>query len=104
MKKKLYDSLDEAYKELVGPLTEYARKHLANKDLAIDAVHDAFQKRIEYELGHPGIKTSRYLMYRETIRACRRINRKEKELLDLMPAFDTGRRVVNDDNQTQARE
>lgn len=83
--KSSFDTLDEAYRELVTPLTNYARKHLANKDLAIDAVHDAFAKRAEYELRKPGRKINRFLLYRETIRACRRLNQKQYQLTSPTP-------------------
>lgn len=84
--KKSFDTLDEAYKELVVPLTQFAKKHLANKDLAIDAVHDAFGKALEHVAKHPEARIRRYLMYRETIRACRRMNQKNHQLVSPLPA------------------
>ena len=76
MKTKYYTDIELAYKELVGPLSLYARKHLACKDHAFDAVHEAFTKTVIHANSNPTHKISSFILYRETIRACRRINKK----------------------------
>jgi DNA-directed RNA polymerase specialized sigma24 family protein len=77
-----YDTLDEAYRELVPSLVAYAKKHIYNRDFAIDAVQDAFVKAQIY-LNKPknaGKKVSGFLLKRETIRACRRLNKYSVEV------------------------
>lgn len=76
MKTKGFDTFEEAYKYLVMPLTRIASTRLFNSDFAIDAVHDAFAKLVDYTVKHPGKRISTFLLTRETIRACRRLNKK----------------------------
>jgi DNA-directed RNA polymerase specialized sigma24 family protein len=75
-----YDSIEKAYTDLVMPLSRYAAQHLYRKDEAIDAVHDAFTKAAEYVSKNKERRISRYVLYRETIRACRRRNKKSVEV------------------------
>lgn len=73
---KTYNNLDEAYKDLVDSMTNTARRHIFNTDYAIDAVHDAFTKTVEYVSKKPDTKISEFIIQRELMRACRRINKK----------------------------
>ena len=77
---KGYNNIDDAYSALVGPLKYYASQHIFNKDYAIDAVHDAFQKALEYVSKHPKTRISAFLLRRETARACRRLNKYSREI------------------------
>lgn len=70
-----FNTLEEAYKALVPSLVSYASKHIYNKDYAIDAVQDAFVKAQIYLSKHPGARISGFLLKREVIRACRRLNK-----------------------------
>jgi hypothetical protein len=74
--KNYYETIEEAYRDLVGPLSRYASSHLHKPDECIDAVHDAFTKTVEYARKHTDRRISKYVLYRETIRACRRRNKK----------------------------
>jgi len=73
---KTYDTLDEAYTELFPRLVSIARRHIYNQDYAQDAVQDAFCKTVEYSKKNPGRKISGFIIARELMRACRRINKK----------------------------
>lgn len=73
---KTYDSLDLAYKDLSERLTSIARRHIYNRDYAVDAVHDAFVKAAEYVQKNPKRKVSGFLIARELMRACRRLNKR----------------------------
>lgn len=84
-KKKVYDNAEEAYAMLFGPLQKFARSKLYRPDLAIDAVHDAFERALVYLSKKPEAKLSAFILFRETIRACRRINRFSVEV----PSGDT---------------
>ena len=75
MKSKTYQNLEDAYTELIGPLSRYDGNHLARKDYAYDAAHEAFFKALIYINKNKGAKISSFLLFRETIRACRRINK-----------------------------
>ena len=79
--KKSYDTIEEAYKELRGPLIKYAQKHLAQKEDAEDAVQEAFVKGLKYmDKGTSGPRSlNKFLLFRETARACRRLNQSRKE-------------------------
>jgi DNA-directed RNA polymerase specialized sigma24 family protein len=75
--KKHYDTIEEAYKEAFEPLLTYAKRHLYNKDEAIDCVHDAFEKWMVFANNSKKAETiSVYLLYREVMRACRRRNKR----------------------------
>src|SRR6185436_8148745 len=75
-----YQSVEEAYNELVKSLTYYATKHVYSVDRALDAVQDAFVKTVEYKQKRPEAKLSKFILYREVARACRRINQEHKEI------------------------
>lgn len=77
-----FNSLDEAYRELVPGLINFASRHIYSRSYAIDAVHDAFVKAQIY-LNKPenkGKKVSSFLLQRETARACRRLNKYSREV------------------------
>ena len=75
-----FNTLEEAYKALVPSLVSYASKHIYNRDYAIDAVQDAFVKAQIYLNKRPTARVSGFLLKREVIRACRRLNRYSVEL------------------------
>lgn len=77
-----FNTLEEAYRALVPSLVAYASKHIYNKSYALDAVHDAFVKAQIYlkKPKNKDKKISGFLLQRETIRACRRINKRSVEL------------------------
>ena len=77
-RKQVFGSVDDAYRELVPELTNYARRHLLEPDKALDAVHDAFSKFLSYKQKHPSANVSRHRLWREVQRACRRINRSNR--------------------------
>lgn len=74
--KKKFKTLESAYKELINPLTLYASQHLVNKDYCIDAVHEAFIKAQVYLKKHKTAQVSTFLVYKEVMRACRRLNKR----------------------------
>lgn len=82
MNKKIkeYITVEEAYNELVKPLTKYAERRVYSIDRALEAVQDAFVKAVEYKQKKPEAKISRYVLYRQTARACKKINQQAKEL------------------------
>lgn len=71
-----YKNIDEAYRDLAVRMSAVARRHLYNKDYAIDATHDAFTKASENAKKKPGNRVSGFILMRELMRACRRINKK----------------------------
>ena len=91
---KTYDTLDEAYRELFPRLVNIAKRHIYNQDFAQDAVQDAFIKTVEYtkKPKNKGRKISGFIVARELMRACRRINKKGSQ--DIPTDFSTA--VLND--------
>lgn len=73
---KSYENLEEAYIDLYPKLVSIARRHIYNQDYAQDAVQDAFTKTVIYTNKHKGKKVSGFIIARELMRACRRINKK----------------------------
>lgn len=73
---KSYVNIEEAYKDLAVRMSAVARRHIYNRDYAIDAVHDAFTKAAENAKKKPGKGVSGFILMRELMRACRRINKK----------------------------
>lgn len=80
-------SLDQVYNELIGPLTRYAEKHLYRKEDAKDAAHDAFVKGLDYVGKHPDGILSKFILFREVARACRRLNKTSREIATEESAF-----------------
>jgi len=73
---KSYATADEAYTDLAVRMAHVARRHIFNRDWAQDAVHDAFTKAIEYVNKNKDRRVSGFLLMRELMRACRRINKR----------------------------
>lgn len=92
-----FDNIDDAYRELLPALIDYASRRLKRKDSAHDAAHDAFVKTLEYLSRHPGNKISKFLLYRETARACRRLN--QKQLFEIDPGADYVERINTSGNK-----
>lgn len=68
--KKFYETTDEAYRELVPGLINYARKRLIEKDRAIDVVHSAFEKVLKYKIDNPTGHIKTFYVYKLVLRAC----------------------------------
>lgn len=71
---KTYLETDKAYAAMLGPLANFASRHLARKDEKYDVVHEVFSKLLKYREKKPKSKISVFLLFRETIRECRRRN------------------------------
>ena len=84
---KTFDTLDEAYTELYPKLVSIARRHIFNQDYAQDAVQDAFVKALVYSKNNPKRKISGFIIARELMRSCRRINKKGSQ--DIPMDFST---------------
>lgn len=77
---KNFDTLDEAYRGLFDVLLAIANRHIYNRDYAVDAVHNAFTKAAENIAKKPTNRVSGFLLARETVRACRRLNKYSVEV------------------------
>lgn len=75
---KIFDSIDQAYKETLPKLISIARSHLYNKDDAIDVAHDAFTKALENIDKNKGreLRISYYILVRTVLRLCRKYNKR----------------------------
>lgn len=72
---KAYSNADEAYRDGITQLINFASQHLVRKDEAIDAVHDAFAKFIKYQFRRKTTKVQTYILKREIMRSCKKRNR-----------------------------
>ena len=69
-------TFEQAYKTKFLSLSYFARTRLFNADYAFDAVQDAFTKAVIYLKKHSKETLSDFILKREVIRACRRINKR----------------------------
>ena len=75
-----YNTIEEAYKDLMPTLISYARRHLYNTDYAVDAAHSAFEKTLSYLNKNKKSKVSSFIILQELKRACRRLNKNSNEI------------------------
>lgn len=68
--------LETAYNKHVNQLVAYARGKIVRKDEALDAVHEAFEKLLEYKQKNPDSKISLFLLYKKVLHACIMRNKK----------------------------
>lgn len=92
-------TIDEIYRELIGPLTRYAEKHLYRKEDAQDAAHNAFIKGLEYIKRDKRRRISKFILFRETARACRRLNSTSREV----PTDELGFQAIENYNERKHR-
>lgn len=71
-----YKTIDEAYKKEVPKLLNLAKYRMLDKDSALDCVHMAFEKTLQYLKTHPKRKVSGYLLLRELNRLIKKSNDK----------------------------
>jgi 1,2-phenylacetyl-CoA epoxidase catalytic subunit len=71
-----YDNLDEAYRDMMPWLVNYARGHLVQTDYAIDAANMAFEMSLKYFKKHKNAKISSFIIKERVKRACRKLNKK----------------------------
>lgn len=76
MRTKTYPTFEAAYKDQMGQMVSSARTHLFNADFAVDAAHDAFEKVVAYLRRGNKKSISTFILNKELLRACRRINKK----------------------------
>lgn len=105
--KTRYLTVSEAYQSLFKQLKKYAQNRLAQKEDAEDAVQDAFTKTIEYQVRTGKTEVSKFILYRETARACRRLNERthnntptDAEQIQKLSSPKTGRKTPIFNNET----
>ena len=76
-----YNSIDELYRDCLPQMMALARSYLRQKDLAQDAVHNAILNILPYFNKYPHKRVNRNILFSRVIRACKKIN---KANLDLM--------------------
>ena len=78
--RQYFKDIETAYRLRFNALYVTACKHIYNKDLAVDAVHDAFTKATEYFNKHPERKIRENILHWLTIKACKKINKFSREI------------------------
>lgn len=79
-----YKTLTEAYSAKVDGMVIYATRKLYRKEDAMDVVHDAYVKALEYHEKNRRAVISSFILDRELDRAIRRANKTSVE----MPSAD----------------
>jgi hypothetical protein len=64
----------------MGAFLSLARKHIFNRDYAIDAVHDAFAKSVEYFNRYPENKVRESILNWLILKACKEYNKYSNEV------------------------
>lgn len=78
--RQYFKDLDTAYKLRFGALMSTAYRHVYNKDLAVDAVHDAFVKAVEYFNKNKERKVRENILHWLVIKSCKKINKFSREV------------------------
>lgn len=86
-KKTVYKDIEEAYNALSPKMFNFAKGILLQPDLHIDAVHEAFVKVIEWKKKTPGGIIQPRIVYKQVIRVCRKMNRRNRTVSTDDPAL-----------------
>jgi DNA-directed RNA polymerase specialized sigma24 family protein len=78
--RQYFTTVEDLYKNQFMHFVKIAGRHVYNRDLAIDVVHDAFIKSLEYFKKHPEKKVRPHIMEYLVLRAAKRKNRESKEI------------------------
>lgn len=78
--KAYYSSVEDLYKHALNRLIVVASRHVYNKDLALDAVHNAVAKSVEYFAKHPERKIQLEIVEWLVIKSCKKMNKYSPEL------------------------
>ena len=68
-------TVDDLYAKRLDSLVSFARKHLYQTDSAIDIVHDAIVKSIEYFKNNPGKKVYERIVQYQILKLCKKHNK-----------------------------
>ena len=74
--RKVYDSVDDLYRERVAFLIAHASRHLINRDCAIDVVHDVLAESVKYFNNNPGKRVSEKVIRLRINEFCKKYNKK----------------------------
>ena len=78
--KQYWTTVESMYRDRFNSFVLLASRHVYNKDLAVDVVHDAFVKVLKYFNEHPDRKVREHIVNHKIIQACKRANKYSKEL------------------------
>lgn len=78
--KQFFLTVEDIYKARLNSFLALASRHVYNKDHAIDVVHDAMVKAIEYFQKHPERKVREQIIRWLILKACKKQNRFSKEI------------------------
>lgn len=92
--RQYFKTVEELYEKRFNALLAVANRHVYNKDLAVDAVHDAFAKALEYFKKNPDKKVREQIMVWLVLKACKKLNKYSAEI----PFGDT--RIFNESRTT----
>lgn len=80
MTKQYFESVEQLYNVRLNYLISFASRHIYNRDFAIDAVHDALAKAVEYFAKHEDRKVQLQIIEWLIIKSCKKLNKYSNEI------------------------
>lgn len=71
-----FQTPDDLYKQRFNYFVALASRHLANKNEAVDVVHAAFAKTLEYLKEHPDKKIREHIVAFRILKICKKLNKR----------------------------
>lgn len=78
--KQYFQTIEEIYKTRFGSFVALASRHVYNKDLAIDVVHNALVKTLEYKKKRPKMNVDERIIRFLILKACKKMNKYSVEV------------------------
>lgn len=78
--KQFFRTIEQLYKERFNSFVSLAARHVYNRDHAVDVVHSALARSIEYFNKHPERNAREQLVNWLILKECKKKNRESKEV------------------------
>lgn len=75
-----FTSVEEIYRTRFNAFVALASRHVYNKDLAIDVVHNAMVKTLEYKSKRPKMNVDERIIRFLILKACKKMNKYSVEV------------------------
>lgn len=79
-RKQWFPSIEAIYKQRMGAFLALAKRHVYNRDLAIDVVHSALAQSVEYFNKNPTRKVREDIINWRILKECKRVNKYSVEV------------------------
>ena len=78
--KQYFKTVEEIYKTRLNSFLALASRHVYNKDLALDVVHNAITKSLEYKKKNPKMNVDEQIIRFLILKACKKMNKYSVEI------------------------